>query len=352
MNGRDVLYYQPTAQQWIDGRYLAGREREAGAGGDAWTAIGRHRGGLVSADVDVGDDGVAIELAGDGATSTFLSAVVIEPAGQSSAADAVLAARQQWMVENFPVMPTRPDATVPVFGADASGATPLRVAVAPGTGARIAFAVGGPGLHGRPAVSVREPELAGNTLNLDLYAAQWRLDRTSTDSKLLVRTDRLLRGDAGSLAIPADEPRRYVAWAGAPKDAKPGIYRGAIALEAGKTVTVPLEVEVLPVDLPDPASPAGFYLDEAPHLTWFAATRGDRGRQLGCDLATLARFGVLGDAPGLETPNREGLSTFVQDFPTRGFPQALPRPGSPTLRSSGCSGKKAETPRRKTSRPQ
>jgi len=312
VNGQDVVYDQLTPQQWIDRRYLAGRDREADAGDDAWTAFGRARGGLVSTDVDVGSDGVEIELAGDGAASTFLSAVVIEPAGRTSALEAVQAARRQWMIETFPVMPTRSAEPAPVFDGAGSGA-PLRVAVAPGTGVRVAFAVGGPGVHGRPAVSIRTPELGGDTLNLDLYAAQRRLDRTGADSNLLVRTDRLLRGDPGSLAISAAEPRRYVAWASAPKDAKPGLYRGAITLDAGKTVAVPIEVEVLPVDLPEPASPAGFYLEEAPHLTWFAATRADRGRQLGCDLATLARFGVLGDAPGLAPPNREGLATFLDD---------------------------------------
>ena len=313
VNGRDLLYDNPTAQQWIAKRYLAGRDREAAAGDDAWTALGRYRGGLVSGDVDVGDDGVTIELAGEGAESTYLSAVVIEPVGQSAGLEAVEAARRQWMVENFPVMPERKGESAPVFGETSSAATPLAVAVAPGSGARIAFAVGGPSLSGKPAVSIDEPALDGQALNLDLYAAQRRLERTATDSTLLTRTDRLLRGDPASLAIPSDEPRRYTAWASAPRDAKPGVYRGAIRIAAGRTVTVPIEIEVLPVDLPEPASPAGFYLDEAPHLTWFDATRGDRGRQLGCDLATLARFGVLGDAPGLETPDAQGLAAFMQD---------------------------------------
>ncbi len=313
VNGHDVVYDQLTPEQWITRRYLAGRDREAASKDDAWMAFGRYRGGLVSTDVDVADDGVTIELAGDGAASTFLSAVVIEPAGQSSAFDAVQASRRQWMIENFPFMPTKPTDPGPLFDAVSSGHAPLRVSVTPGSGGRLEFAVGGPGVRGRPVVSIDEPELDGQALNLDLYAAQWRLDRTGADSNLLVRTDKLLRGDPGSLPISADEPRRYVAWASAPKTARPGVYRGAITLDAGKTITVPLEVEVLPVDLPDPASPAGFYLEEAPHLTWFDATRGDRGRQLGCDLATLSRFGVLGDAPGLATPNREGFSTFIQD---------------------------------------
>ena len=313
VNGRDVVYYKAPAEQWIRDRYMAGRDHEAGLNDDAWTAIGRYRGQLVSEEIEVGDDGVVIEEAGDGAPSTFLSAVVIEPAGQSTGVEAVLAARRQWMVENFPVMPKEEGEAPPIFDGGSRNPGAVHVWVAPGTGARIAFGVGGKGIHGRPEIAISEPELDGDKLNLDLYAAQWRLDRTATGSNLLVRTDALLRGDPASLAISSDEARRYVGWVSAPTDAKPGLYRGSIVIGAGETVSVPVEVEVLPVELPPPASPAGFYLDEAPHLTWFEATRGDRGRQLDCDLATLSRFGVLGNAPGLETPNKEGRSAFVQD---------------------------------------
>ena len=314
VNGRDLLSVNPSPQQWITGRYLAGRDREASANDDAWTAFGRFRGGLVSGDVDVGDDGVTIELAGTGAPANFLSAVVIEPAGRSLALDAVQAARRQWMVENFPVVEGVKAEPVPVFGTDAASApNPLRATVAPGSGARLAFAAGGSGLRGRPTLSIAAPALEGSAVALRLYAAQWRLDRTGANSTLLRRDDRLLRGDPASLPILPGEPRRYLAWASAPKDAKPGVYRGAVRLAAVGRVTVPIEVEVLPVKLPEPASPAGFYLDEAPHLTWFDGAGGDRGRQLGCDLSTLARFGVLGDAPGLATPDARGRAAFLQD---------------------------------------
>ncbi len=313
VNGRDFVNVNPTPQQWVEERYLAGREREASAADDAWTAFGRHRGGLVSHDVDVGDGGVDVELAGSGAAATFLSAIVIEPAGRVSARDFVEAARRQWMTENFPVAPARAIPLPPVFGDDAAPVPkPLRVVVTPGTGARLAFAVGGRGVAGKPALTIEEPALERSRIGLQVYAAQRRLDRVSTGGTLLALTDRLLRGDAGSLPILADEPRRYVAWANAPRDAKPGLYRGAITFSVGKRIVAPVEVEVLSVDLPAPASPAGFYLEEAPHLTWFGST-GDRSRQLACDLATLARFGVLGDAPGLAAPDAQGLSTFLQD---------------------------------------
>ena len=287
VNGRDVVSERLSAEQWIAERYLAGRDREASVADDAWTAHGRFRGGLVSADVDVGDDGVTIELAGDGAESTFLAAVVIEPAGQSAALDAVLGGAPAMDGRELSSHAAPPGGRRSDLWESCAG----RVAATRCNRAWLRRAncicVGGPGLQGRPKVSILAPTLDGSRLNLDLYAAQWRLDRTATGANLLARTNRILHGDPASLPILPDEPRRYVAWV---ERAERTRNRDSIAersrFDAGGALAVPVEVEVLPVDLPQPASPAGFYLDEAPHLTWFEATRGDRGRQLGCDLAT------------------------------------------------------------------
>jgi hypothetical protein len=315
VNGFDVVYVNPTPQQWVDERYLAGRDREAGPNDDAWTAYGRYRGGLVSADVDVGDDGLTIELAGDGAPSTYLSAVVIEPEGRTTAVAAVDAARRQWMVENFPVLPTPKAPSVPTFGSGvASSPGPIEVTLARGTGGRLAFAVQGSSVDEYPKIAIAAPALDGAKLDLGLYASQQRLERTSTDSSLLERTGDFMRGEPESLPIRPGEPRSYLAWASAPTDAAPGSYHGSIAFELkGRTIVVPLVVKVLPVTLPEARSPAGFYLDEAPHLLWFDEMRGDRARQLGCDLATLRGFGVLGDAPGLATPDGASVNQFVDD---------------------------------------
>ena len=81
------------------------------------------------------------------------------------------------------------------------------------------------------------------------------------------------------------------------------------------------------------------------------ATRGDRGRQLGCDLATLSRFGVLGDAPGLATPNREGLSTFFRRHATRGLRAGVASPWLAYAPLKTMLWTRARTPRRKISRP-
>ena len=318
VNGRDVVDLYTSPRQWIAERYLAGRNREEKPDDDAWTAYGRFRGGVVSEDVEVGDAGITIELAGDDAPSTFLSAVTIEPAGASKALDAVNAARRQWMTENFPVW-TPQDASPSAIPSFTIGAPeprePLKATVARGTGARLTFSVGGGRTSGAPVIAIEAPTLDDVRLDLGLYAAQRRLERIGADSNLLQRTANQLRGDPASLPILVDEPRRYVAWVNAAPDAPPGRYRGSVSFTLDQArVQVPLEIEVLPVDLPAATSSAGFYLDETPHLTWFDETKLDRGRQLSCDLATLKSFGVLGDAPGLTTPNApDDIRTFVAD---------------------------------------
>ena len=314
VNGADFLYRWESAGQWIARRYLAGRDREAGPGDDAWSAYGAFRGDLLSQEIEVGDEGVTIELAGEGAAATYLAAAVIEPAGQSAARDAVQSARRRFLVENFPVLPQRAAPAGPVFAASpAKSPPPLRATLARGSGARLSFAIGGGGFKGAPKITLDAPSRDGMALNLDLYARQPQLRRLAAGSNLLERRIDFLRGDPESLAV-GDEPRDYLAWALAPDEAPAGVYRGAIRFEIGdQKLAVPLEIEVLDVALPAPAHPAGFYLDEAPHLAWFDATRAQRGRQIGCDFAALSAFGVMGDAPPLSTPDREGLAGFLAD---------------------------------------
>jgi hypothetical protein len=56
------------------------------------------------------------------------------------------------------------------------------------------------------------------------------------------------------------------------------------------------------VRLPPVAKPAGYYLDEAPHATWFPGHEDVRTRQIACDLAVMQSLGLTGSAPALSTP--------------------------------------------------
>lgn len=317
VNGIDLKYDRFTPAQWIAQRYLSGRDRELGADHDSWNAYGSRRGGLITGEVDVGANGILIEFAGESANSTYLSAVVIEPAGQRAALDDVQARRAEayrslWRVAQTRAAPALTDIEVSTDGAKTSA--PLRIVLGRGTGARIAFSLSSPLRVEQPSFRIAAPVLANNALPIDLWAAQRRLERRSVGLNLLTPTQDFLRGDPSALPIEPGNSRTYQGWTSAPADAAPGVYTGRIeiATSAGRT-SVPLEVEVLNAAPPPATRQAGFYLDEAPHLTWFPGSGGLRRAQIACDLGFLQRMGVNGNAPALATPAGGSEDSFIVD---------------------------------------
>ena len=146
INGIDVLDETLTPEEWIDGRYLRGLNVEYRAGDDSWEAYGRRRGGQFTVEVPVAGDGISIELAGDGPLATFLSAVLIEPAGSTSARDQVDRQRREWFVNAWPVAlaneERRPD--LPLLARQTDPAMPPLVVHArttAGTGTKAQFRV-------------------------------------------------------------------------------------------------------------------------------------------------------------------------------------------------------------------
>jgi hypothetical protein len=316
INGTDIASHRLTPAQWIANRYLAGRDREAEKNSDSWQTYGRHRGGLITADVDTHDGNIVIEFAGDSPVATFVSAVLIEPAGQRASLDAVEKARAAWFRAAWPIAAaTGEDQDGPVIELNEhTKAQPQTVSLAPGTGAPFVFSIRPDFDAPHPAVAVVAPISNGKTLELTLRAAQWRLERRSTGGNILLRRADMLRGDASALPMRNGEARPFVGWVSAPSDAPPGTYRGQVTVSAaGRTLDVPVTVDVVNVRLPDAPRPAGFYLDEAPHLTWFPDQAAARRSQIACDMATLAQFGVFGNAPPLTTPIADRKAGFIAD---------------------------------------
>jgi hypothetical protein len=325
INGHEVLRSKLTPPQWLKTRYLAGGDQEPVKGMTAWEAFGQHRGGLVSAEVDVGDDGINIEQLGDSPAALFLSAALVEPAGQRAGLDLVLKNRAAWYSENF------------ALGADSlqqvanhvdveTSATPLnkpklKLTLAPNSGARASISVSSSQLIATPQISIITPEtlipgpkIGSPSLPLRIWAAQRQLDRTNAGSNLLVVKDERLRSQINKFPIKSDQPRRYDIWVDAPAKTNAGTYIGEIKIgDANNSATIALEIEVLPVELPSMTKPSGFYLDEAPHLNWFPWPGDARRRQIACDLATLVGFGLNGNAPALSTPINDRNDDFMMD---------------------------------------
>ncbi len=302
-----------TPAAWIAGRYLAGRDVEWRPGEDAWSLYGSRRGGRISVETVVVDGAISIELSGDGPAGAFLAAVLIEPgSGDRPALAEVEARRAAWHRAAWTVGPEAPDPALRIVDLDTRPATePIRLAGARGTTVHASFAVKSRSER-HAAVSAHWPDRG---FPAAVYAAQLRLERRDVGRNLLVPAEDILRRDNATLPIRADRPRRYELVVHIPADAKPGRIAGELRIvDAGAERRIgTVEIEVLAAVLPPAPAPVGFYLDEPPHAAWFGGDPKARSVQLACDLATLRRFGLTGNAPALSTPTIRGMDGFIAD---------------------------------------
>ena len=308
INGLAVVGERRTPDTWVQQRYLHGLGYEHGPQDDAWTAYGRLRGEVRSAEVTCGPEGVVIELAGSTAEALFLSAVLIEPAGSAPGLGQVEKLRADWYRSNWPVVtPARTQSPFELVTLRDNGAAPagvtLQASAAPDSGAHLVVRVVSSVTIVNPNVALQQPSRENVKLTGMVWAGQMRLERQSAGDTVLTLGDNMLSNAPEGLPLKAGQPRKYEIWIDVPAATPPGVYNGGLLVgEIGRESLVPIEIEVLAVKLPPARKPAGFYLDEAPHLTWFEGMAADRDRQAACDMAFLARLGLNGSAPPLATP--------------------------------------------------
>lgn len=318
INGSDVLSEHLSPSQWVSTRYLRGAAVEHRRGDDAWTAYGRARGGRVTSVVDVVDGAIVIELAGESAAALYLAGVVIEPAQSTVGLDHVNAWRAAWYRQTWPVVAADAETGAPpvavVIGSGKQEMLPVRIVAAPGIGVRARFAVSSQMELGAARFDVEVLTLGKAVADMRVWVGVQRLERRRANDTVLSFSDNMLVAAGASLSLTANRSRTLEAWIDVPAGADAGIWHGALTIthERG-SMRIPVRVDVLPVNLPPVAKPAGFYLDEAPHLTWFAATRADRALQTACDLALMQSFGINGTAPALSTP-QGSPSAFNSDM--------------------------------------
>ena len=168
---------------------------------DAWSAFGQWRGAPLTAEVDVGPNGLEIALDGDGPAAQFINAILIEPSGQTAALDAVRARRAEWYRSHWPVVASGTRTTVIPLPAAGTRTLPARrITIAPGTGAWIRIAVAAHKTT-RPMVELDAPEAGGFALPANVWAGQWRLIREGAADTVLRLTDDLLRADVEALPL-------------------------------------------------------------------------------------------------------------------------------------------------------
>ena len=317
VNGQEALATRWTPEEWLRRRYMRGAGDEHTLRDDAWTAYGSKRGDIVSIEVDVGQDGIVIDLAGTERHALYLAGVIVEPAGSSAALDHIQSLRRDWYRDNYPTGKAQvavSDTTHPVRlpAAGRTGAiAPARAAAAAGTGVRLRLAVTAEAAMAQPRIAVEAPRLDGQALGMQVWAGQRRLALLGS----LQLDDQRMVADVSALPIGTEAPRHYEVWITVPETAAAGIHRGAIVFGAGPEAgRVPVEIEVLPTRLPAAGKPAGFYMNQAHYLSWFPDLKAQRGRQLVCDYDLLRSFATLGTVPESTDVETGDLALFAADM--------------------------------------
>lgn len=302
VNGNDIINYLWTPEEWTERRYLRLAHQEPLRMDSAWAAFGSLRGGRIDTVAQVNDDALTLELAGDGAASTFLAAILLQPDdGSPSVADRVDAERGRRFDEDWPV-----------FGKPEPQQPTAAIVLAQGSGARIELMIP-PGRH-----PIRL-EHSGD-ITLTAYEGRWSLDRLHTGQNLLRPTTSHLVPLGTAISRNPTLPRRVVIWAKAGLSTNDGEFGGAVLLDDGSRV--PFNGTVLPIRLPPTTMPVGTYLERAPHFDWFEREGRSGDAQVLCDLQRLAAFGLTAVAPPFPLPRSDAgaaYARYIESLESLGF---------------------------------
>jgi hypothetical protein len=310
VNGKTVEHERLAPRQWIAGRYLEGRNREALADGDPWRVIGKRRGRRMTVETKVRNNRLVIDLAGDRHAATHLAAVLAEPVG-GRAVEFIEADRAERFRQTWRLMPGDPHLRPP----DLQLETPAPRTATPGSLAIIDLTALAPWNDAHPVLSVVAPRSVERSLPMETRFGYWRYDRRDPASTLLVANSDHLRGDIRAMRLIANLPRAINLVIRVPATTPPGRYEGSVRLTSrGASVEAPIILEVLATSLPAPDRKIGVYLEPAPHLEWFPELAAARKSARWCDLVTLRRFGLTVLSPPLATPSDAGLGAFLGDL--------------------------------------
>ncbi len=314
VDGRTLWSRHYSARNWINSVYLAGRDREATPGQDAWQLFGERPQGLVDFTVEVDNDGLELVFRGDQPEAGFVTAILAEPGDSRAVRDQIEAERARWWRNNWRI------ADWPQAG----GAEPRLkarqelVPAAPDSNAFMDFELY-PGEHAEaPLIELETPSRNGIELPANLRWGHWQLRRSGLSSTLLEPTDRHLRADPKIAAGGQGLPRSLHLHVEIPEKTLAGLYHGMLKVRLGdRLLTAPLLVDVAAVQLPPSDRPAGIYLERPVHFDWFQETADEAASAMACDLSFLQKLGLSGVAPPLPTPNTAETSRdFVQQVQT------------------------------------
>ncbi|WP_347506258.1 hypothetical protein [Pseudomonas anguilliseptica] len=316
LNGERVRNEHLTPEQWYSQRYLAGREREWQVGEDAWQALGRWRGEALEQTVEVvQDQGLLIEMTGEGADAQYLSGLLAWPADDPVAEEAVRTWQRQ-RAQRFA-------AQWPVQAQDESVAKQLQVRLTavedwlatPLEDAQIQRGVAGSRLFvglridaaqedNSPVLLVTPPLLNDQSLPVQVHFGHWRLERPQAASTLLVPGAGHLRADLEHLRLRPGQPRRLLVSVQVSEGAAPGVYVGNVQVYShGAFRQLPYRVQVLAVQRTPQQTAVGLYHERLPALGWFSPLEPAMQQLESCDWQRFVQLGLSTVAPALPTPD-------------------------------------------------
>lgn len=315
LNGDVIREEHLSAEEWVQGVYLAGGGREALVDGDAWALHGSRRGGVVQADVRVDHGILSVELEGDLPASRFLAGLLVEPLQDDAPVfRAVTGHRKRLFQQKWvEVVPQEeawlsgrydPGQTEPLVHED------------------VVLARGDSSFHERwldvpGEVSMASIEIEHDTdwpagLKLSLWYGFWQFERvTPSGTALSIIPTRLI---PITHAVPSAAPLRRKLYfrLKSTEENEPGVYKATIvALMREKPIRIPVTVTVLDVALPHPEKAIGTYLEEAPHRGWFGNLAAGREEAVTCDLQTLLDLGITSVSPPFTAPRHPFIDRHV-----------------------------------------
>lgn len=327
INGQVVFQQNLTPGEWVDQVYKRNLWKEAMIDGGPWEVFAKDRAGLITATVPVIDGKIVVQLQSDQPPNNgYLAAMVIEPGNSDKAVDAIEAWRRQRYLERWPVQdkPVDPalatDVTLRVLPAGTprsqhpfwNPALPFQANFRAPRGGIVSldFLAFSNQDDLMPNVSVRAPD----GITPQVRWGKWTYMRRGVAENGLTITSDVLDGDLSHMRIVSGIPRRLNVTFTVP-DGATGTLPVTLTLDiAGQVVEATALVEVLPVRLPAPDRPIGYYMAAPNWEVWFPPSNEEADRGMACDYGALRAFGITGIAPDVVAPTPDKISRYVQQM--------------------------------------
>jgi len=324
LQGQSVYDRQLTAQQWLSQHYFMGQNKEAWIDGSPWQLFGDQDYQRVTAEAQVNDGKLYIDMAGATTHDNYLAGVFVSPTrlngSDSELLQQALQTRfeQKWQVVNKPKSnrsskERKLTLEQVYFNArwqqDKAEITRSESVVASKGGiAVLDFAIASNYALDDVTLSLTLTNASGVDVSQSVQIRQgmWRYQRPQGSSTLLLLSADELRSVANGGLIKLNDTlsrRINLYWPISNKTAS-SVHSGQLKLVSDGQVIAKTDfsIEVLDVVRPKVRQSVGIYHERSPHWNWFDALAVNSNYTLKCDYQFLEQLGLKALSPPLTTP--------------------------------------------------